>query len=67
MPITLAPGAHRLRRAGFLAQTAWDLLQATENKATFDASRLSPIYIKSEEKKPEEPAAPDAEILTGET
>lgn len=64
LPITLAPGAHRLRRAGFLAQTAWDLWQAAENKAIFDPAKLSPIYIKTEEKKSEEPA--DAETISGE-
>lgn len=53
LPITLAPGAHRLRRAGFLAQTAWERLHAVEDKSQFEAAKLAPIYIKSEEKAEE--------------
>lgn len=47
--LTLVPAAHRLRRAGFLAQNAWDLLQNTENRAIFAPARLTPLYIKTED------------------
>ncbi|GAB4527202.1 MAG: tRNA (adenosine(37)-N6)-threonylcarbamoyltransferase complex dimerization subunit type 1 TsaB [Anaerolineae bacterium] len=49
VPITLAPPAHRLRRAGFLAEDAWDMLrEAGEDKSAFSAEKLLPVYIKSD-------------------
>lgn len=47
IPIKLVPSALRLRRAGFLAQTALERLDAgTED---FHPSRLAPIYIKTKD------------------
>ena len=45
VPVTLAPAAHRLRRAGYLAEVAWKRLR--EDKNDFDAARVMPIYLKS--------------------
>jgi tRNA threonylcarbamoyladenosine biosynthesis protein TsaB len=53
-PITLVPGSHRLRRAGFLAQSAWEIYHSAEDKSAFAPAKLTPIYIKSEEKSEEE-------------
>jgi tRNA threonylcarbamoyladenosine biosynthesis protein TsaB len=68
LPITLAPGAHRMRRAGFLAQTAWDILHSAADKSAFTAARLIPIYIKnedgSENTAPATPAAIPAHATT---
>jgi tRNA threonylcarbamoyladenosine biosynthesis protein TsaB len=49
IPITIMPAAYRLRRAGFLAESAWELLKATANKSVFAPARLTPIYVKSDE------------------
>ncbi len=47
LPVTLAPGAFRLRRAGFLAEEAWDRLRdATE---AFPAADVTPIYVKTKD------------------
>jgi tRNA threonylcarbamoyladenosine biosynthesis protein TsaB len=49
VPVTLAPSANRLRRAGFLAEEAWTRLnEAGENLSEFEPSKLIPIYIKSD-------------------
>ncbi len=49
-PVTLVPGGHRLRRAGFMAQVAWELLTAAGTKAAsiYHPAKLVPIYIKSD-------------------
>ncbi|MCU0498343.1 MAG: tRNA (adenosine(37)-N6)-threonylcarbamoyltransferase complex dimerization subunit type 1 TsaB [Anaerolineae bacterium] len=47
--LTLIPAAHRLRRAGFLAQNAWELLQNTANRAIFAPARLTPLYVKTDD------------------
>lgn len=49
LPITIAPGAHRLRRAGFLAEAAWERLREAEDKAVFSPARLIPVYVKSDD------------------
>ncbi len=46
IPITLVPSAFRLRRAGFLAQEAWDLFH-NGDLIDFDAARLVPFYVKT--------------------
>jgi hypothetical protein len=43
IPVILAPPAYRLRRAGFVAEEAWERLRA--GKETFEAVKLIPIYI----------------------
>ncbi len=47
LPITLVPAAFRLRRAGFLAQEAWERFKADETG--FDAAKLVPFYIKTQD------------------
>lgn len=47
LPITLVPAAFRLRRAGFLAQEAWERFKADE--AGFEAAKLVPFYIKTQD------------------
>lgn len=47
LPITLVPAAFRLRRAGFLAQEAWERFKADETG--FDAANLVPFYIKTQD------------------
>jgi tRNA threonylcarbamoyladenosine biosynthesis protein TsaB len=47
IPIVLAPAAYRLRRAGFLAEVAWTLLQASEEN--YDAAHLTPVYVKTKD------------------
>jgi tRNA threonylcarbamoyladenosine biosynthesis protein TsaB len=47
VPITLVPAAFRLRRAGFLAQEAWERFKADETG--FDAAKLVPFYIKTQD------------------
>ncbi len=46
-PVTVVPAAFRLRRAGFLAQEAWERFKADEN--SFDAAKLVPFYIKTQD------------------
>lgn len=48
LPISIVPAAHRLRRAGFLAQTAWDILHESNDPSAFSAAKVTPIYIKSD-------------------
>ena len=48
IPVTIAPPAQRLRRAGFLAEVAWERLREAEDKSIFDPSLLLPVYIKTE-------------------
>lgn len=49
VPITIAPGAHRLRRAGFLAESAWEKLRSATDKSVFDPAKLVPVYVKTED------------------
>lgn len=46
-PLTIVPAAFRLRRAGFLAQEAWERFKADETG--FDATKLVPFYIKTQD------------------
>ncbi len=53
VPLTIVPAAHRVRRAGYLAQIAWDRLAASEDaNREYQASRVVPIYLQSEETQP---------------
>jgi tRNA threonylcarbamoyladenosine biosynthesis protein TsaB len=47
VPVTLVPAAFRLRRAGFLADEAWERLRS--GKDEFDSGRVAPIYIKTKD------------------
>jgi tRNA threonylcarbamoyladenosine biosynthesis protein TsaB len=47
VPVTIASAAHRLRRAGFLAEEAWARLRGHEDD--FPAARLVPTYVKTRE------------------
>jgi tRNA threonylcarbamoyladenosine biosynthesis protein TsaB len=47
VPVTLLPAAFRLRRAGFLAEEAWERLKS--GKDHFDAARVVPIYLKTKD------------------
>lgn len=47
-PVTIIPAAHRLRRAGFLAQEAWTRLQEG-GKNAFDAELVVPVYVKTKD------------------
>ncbi len=49
LPITLSPPALRLRRAGFLAETAWHRLRASEDRAAFAAAAVAPVYVKTKD------------------
>ncbi len=46
-PLTIVPAAFRLRRAGFLAQEAWERFKADET--AFDAAKLVPFYVKTQD------------------
>lgn len=46
--VTIAPPAHRLRRAGFLAEYAWEQIRA-EPEADFNAVNVLPIYLQTPE------------------
>jgi tRNA threonylcarbamoyladenosine biosynthesis protein TsaB len=47
VPINIVPAAFRLRRAGFLAQEAWERYKA--EPTAFDAAKLVPFYIKTQD------------------
>lgn len=47
IPISIVPAAFRLRRAGFLAQEAWERIQT--DPADYDAAKLVPFYIKTQD------------------
>jgi tRNA threonylcarbamoyladenosine biosynthesis protein TsaB len=47
VPVTLAPAAYRLRRAGFLAEEAWARYNA--DHTAFPAAKLIPFYIKTQD------------------
>ncbi len=46
LPITIIPTAHRLRRAGFLAEEAWRRLQAGD-ESDFAPASVLPVYMKA--------------------
>ncbi len=48
VPVKLAPPVARLRRAGYLAQVAWEQLHAADDWSVFPASKVTPVYIKTE-------------------
>jgi hypothetical protein len=48
LAVTLVPAAYRLRRAGFLAQEAWEQFH-NGDLIDFDAARLVPFYIKTQD------------------
>jgi tRNA threonylcarbamoyladenosine biosynthesis protein TsaB len=50
VPVTLLPAAFRLRRAGFLAEEAWERLNTGKDR--FDAASVAPIYIKTKDSPP---------------
>jgi tRNA threonylcarbamoyladenosine biosynthesis protein TsaB len=53
VPLSIAPAAHRVRRAGYLAQVAWDRLTASEKPSEeYHATKLMPIYLQTEETQP---------------
>jgi tRNA threonylcarbamoyladenosine biosynthesis protein TsaB len=41
-PVSVAPGTHALRRAGFLAEIAWERIRANQ---TDDPATVTPIYL----------------------
>ncbi len=45
--VTLVPAGYRLRRAGFLAQEAWERYQS--NPTGFPANQVTPFYIKTQD------------------
>jgi tRNA threonylcarbamoyladenosine biosynthesis protein TsaB len=47
VPVTLAPAAFRLRRAGFLAEEAW--VRFNGDRSAFSAAKLVPYYIKTQD------------------
>jgi tRNA threonylcarbamoyladenosine biosynthesis protein TsaB len=47
--VTLVPSAFRLRRAGFLAEEAWQRLQETADPKIFAPAKLLPFYIKTKD------------------
>lgn len=50
VPISIASGAHRLRRAGFMAEYAWEQLRsAGSDQSAFAPGRLIPVYVKTED------------------
>jgi tRNA threonylcarbamoyladenosine biosynthesis protein TsaB len=48
IPVTLLPAVYRLRRAGFLAEEAWEKLR-TDDKANFEAAKVLPVYVKTKD------------------
>jgi tRNA threonylcarbamoyladenosine biosynthesis protein TsaB len=47
VPVTIASAAHRLRRAGYMAEEAWARLRGHENN--FPAAQLVPTYVKTKD------------------
>ena len=45
--ITLIPPAHRLQRAGFLAEEAWRQIHDETEEYDFSAGKVMPVYLKS--------------------
>ncbi len=53
VPLTIVPAAHRVRRAGYLAQLAWDRLAASDApEREYHPSQVMPVYLQSEETQP---------------
>ncbi|MDL1899674.1 tRNA (adenosine(37)-N6)-threonylcarbamoyltransferase complex dimerization subunit type 1 TsaB [Anaerolineae bacterium CFX9] len=48
-PVTLAPPAQRVRRAGFLAEEAWQRLRNAPPGTSFAAAQVVPIYLKTKD------------------
>lgn len=48
IPVTIAPGGVRLRRAGILAELAWARLRAAESADEFAPALVTPIYVKTD-------------------
>lgn len=65
VPLNVVPAASRMRRAGYLAQIAWDRLQASGSPAEeFHASKLVPVYLQSEESQPPAKQSKDGTLKT---
>lgn len=47
VPLTIAPAAYRLRRAGVLAELAWTQLRDNVVAGAFDPARVTPVYVKT--------------------
>lgn len=47
--ITLAAAAARLRRAGYLAEEAWERLNTADGKGYFPAAQVVPVYVKTKD------------------
>jgi tRNA threonylcarbamoyladenosine biosynthesis protein TsaB len=48
-PVSAASPAVRLRRAGVMADIAWQQLNDTADKRTFAPSKLLPVYVKTDD------------------
>lgn len=48
LPITVAPPNVRFRRAGFLAEQAWERLRA-DGAAAYPAAHVIPVYVKTKD------------------
>lgn len=49
VPITLTKPVLRLRRAGFLAEEAWERLRASAGRNAFHAADVSPLYVQTKD------------------
>lgn len=49
LPLTVTAGVYRMRRAGFIAAAAWEMLQSADAPARFSPDRLTPLYVKTDE------------------
>lgn len=49
IPVTLAPPVLRMRRAGFLAEEAWERLRASDDPGAFPAAAVVPFYVKTKD------------------
>lgn len=62
-PLHIAPPAARLRRAGYLAEIAWERLRSPEHAAGgFHADYLVPIYVQTSPAPTSEPTRSDGEV-----
>jgi len=48
IPLHLVPPVNRLRRAGYLAEIAWEQLNSSDDEDGFNPAQVTPIYLKSE-------------------
>jgi tRNA threonylcarbamoyladenosine biosynthesis protein TsaB len=48
VPLSIAPGGTRLRRAGLLAELAWAHLRAADSAEAFAPALATPIYVKGD-------------------